>query len=242
VLSMLIIRKKQLPFTLKKSNIRLGKEIGKFFRIGAPLALQELLCNATFLALCAFINNLGLAASNGYGIAHKIQSFILLIPSSLLQCMASFVAQNVGAGKERRAKMGMLYGMGIGVGIGIVIGLFAFLKGDLLASIFSDNAGDIARAFEFLKGFAPEAVVTSILFSFYGYFNGHSKSLFVMIQGLAQSLLIRLPVSYFMSIRPNASLTGIGLAAPAATVFGILLCIWYYCRLRRKKVIVFEEL
>lgn len=61
-----------------------------------------------------------------------------------------------------------------------------------------------------------------------GYFNGHSRSLFVMVQGLAQSFLIRLPVSYFMSVQPNASLTSIGLAAPMVTVFGIVLCLCYY--------------
>ena len=78
------------------------------------------------------------------------------------------------------------------------------------------------------------AVVTCILFSYMGYFNGHAKSLFVMLQGLAQSFLIRLPMSYIMSIRPNADLMGIGLAAPAATVFGIFLCTIYYFHMKKK--------
>lgn len=157
----------------------------------------------------------------------------MLIPSSIMQCMASFVAQNVGAGKEHRARQGMLYGMAVGAGIGVVIAAAAFFKGDLLASLFSENPQDIARAFEYLKGFALEAIVTSILFSFMGYFNGHSQSQFVMIQGLAQSFLVRLPMSYLMSIRPNASLTGIGLAAPTATFFGIILCLIYYRHMNR---------
>ncbi len=234
ILSLLIIKKQKLPFTLKKKEIRFGKEILDFLKIGTPIALQEFLTNLTFLALCAFINNLGLDASNGYGIAQKVQSFVMLVPSAIFQCMASFVAQNAGAGKDDRAKKGMLYGMAVGCGIGVVIGLLAFFKGDLLASIFSKDEAAIQRAFEFLRGFAPEAVVTSILFSFMGYFNGHSHTLFVMAQGLAQSFLIRLPMSYIMSIQPDASLTNIGLAAPAATVFGIVLCYIYYRRMQKK--------
>ena len=35
-----------------------------------------------------------------------------------------------------------------------------------------------------------------------------------MIQGLVQTLLVRLPLAYYMSIQPDASLTKIGLAAP----------------------------
>ena len=235
LLSLIIIRKQKLAFKFSIKDIRLGNEAVAFIRVGAPLALQELLTNLSFLALCAFINRLGLDASNGYGIAQKIQSFILLVPSSIMQCMASFVAQNVGAGKESRAKKGMLYGMAVGAGIGVVIAALAFFRGDMLASIFSDNSRDIARAFEFLRGFAPEAIVTSVLFSFMGYFNGHSKSTFVMLQGLAQSFLIRLPMSYIMSIQPDASLTNIGLAAPTATMFGITLCFIYYLHITKKQ-------
>ena len=55
-----------------------------------------------------------------------------------------------------------------------------------------------------------------------------------MIQGLAQSFLVRLPMSYLMSIRPNASLFGVGLAAPSATVFGIILCTIYYVYMKKQ--------
>ena len=235
ILSLIIIRRQKLPFAFSRKDIRLGGEVRAFVRVGAPLALQELLTNISFLAICAFINRLGLDASNGYGIAQKIQSFVMLVPSSIMQCMASFVAQNVGANKEDRAKKGMLYGMAVGAGIGVVIAGIALFKGDVLASLFSGNAKDIARAFEYLRGFAPEAVLTSILFSFLGYFNGHSRSTFVMTQSIAQAFLIRLPVSYFMSIRPGASLTGVGLAVPISTIFGIVLCLLYYRHIGRQQ-------
>ncbi len=58
--------------------------------------------------------------------------------------------------------------------------------------------------------------------------------MFVMMQGLAQSFLVRLPMAYVMSIQPNASLMYIGLAAPTATVFGILICLVYYVRVRER--------
>lgn len=234
VLSLLIIRKQKLPFEFHSNFIRFGSEIKNVLAIGSPLALQDVLTNVSFLAICAFVNRLGLDASSGYGVAQKIQSFVMLIPSALMQCMASFVAQNVGAGKEDRAKKGMFYGMVFGSAVGVVIGSIAFLGGDMLASIFTSDSLVIARAFEYLRGFALEAVITCILFSYMGYFNGHSKSVFVMAQGLMQSFLIRLPMSYLMSIRENASLTGIALAAPTATIFGIILCTIYYKKMQKK--------
>ena len=235
ILSIIIIRRKKTPFAMKWEYVRFNSEIGNFVKIGTPIAFQEVLTQLSFLALCAFINSLGLDASSGYGVANKIVNFIMLVPGSLMQSMASFVAQNVGAGQERRAKQAMFTGMLIGGSIGVFIALLSFFRGDLLAMVFSNDAAVIARAAEYLRGFAPEAVVTAILFSFVGYFNGHQKTLFVMIQGLAQTFIVRLPMSYFMSIQPDASLTMIGLAAPCATVFGIVINLTYFVILNRKK-------
>lgn len=228
VMSLVIIRKQELPFTMKKSDICFNPEISNFVRVGIPIAFQEILTQLSFLALCAFINRLGLEASSGYGVANKIVSFVMLIPSALMQSMSAFVAQNVGAGKEKRARQALVTGMVIGVAIGFLVAGFAFFRGDLLAAVFTKDAAVVAKAAEYLKGFSGEAIVTSILFSFIGYYNGHSQTLFVMLQGIAQTFLVRLPMSYLMSIRPNASLTWIGLAAPSATVFGIVLNVLFF--------------
>ena len=234
ILSIIIIRKRKQPFTMKWEYICFNSEIGNFVRVGTPIAFQEVLTQLSFLALCAFINSLGLDASSGYGVANKIVNFIMLVPGALMQSMASFVAQNVGAGLERRARKAMVTGMLIGGSIGILIAIFSFFRGDLLAGIFSNDPAVIARAAEYLRGFAPEAIVTAILFSFVGFYNGHSRTLFVMLQGIAQTFIVRLPMSYIMSIQPDASLTMIGLAAPCATVFGIVINVIYFVVLNRE--------
>ena len=228
VLAIVILLKKDLPFTLKESDFRLNPQCRKFLQVGLPLALQEVLTQASFLALCAFVNRLGLTASSGYGVASKIVSFAMLIPSALMQSMASFVAQNVGASKPKRAKQAMFTGMGIGLVFGCAMFALVMLKGDVLAGIFSTDAEVVQKGFEYLKGFAPETILTAILFSMLGYFNGNNKTVFVMIQGLVQTLLVRLPMSYLMSIQPNASLTKIGLAAPVSTLVGVLLNTAFY--------------
>ena len=203
--------------------------------IGLPLALQELLTLLSFLALCAFVNRLGLTASSGYGVASKIINFAMLIPSALMQSMASFVAQNVGAGNQKRAKQSMLTGIGVGLAFGCAVFALVMLKGDVLAGIFSPDAEVVQKGFEYLKGFAPETILTAILFSMLGYFNGNNKTLWVMAQGLIQTLLVRLPFAYVMSIQPNASLTKIGLAAPVSTLVGIILNVGFYLYLDRKE-------
>ena len=235
VFAVVLLIKKELPFKIRKKDFCLNPQCKKFLIIGLPLALQEFLTQMSFLALCAFVNRLGLEASSGYGVACKIVNFAMLVPSALMQSMASFVSQNVGAGKSKRAKRSMFTGIGVGLVVGCFVFTLVFLKGDVLAGFFSTDAAVIQNGFAYLKGFAPETILTAVLFSMIGYFNGNDKTLWVMTQGLIQTLLVRLPMAYIMSIQPNASLTKIGLAAPVSTAVGIMLNVGFYVYLNRKK-------
>ena len=113
--------------------------------------------------------------------------------------------------------------------------VLVLLKGDVMAGFFSSDEAVIQKGFAYLKGFAPETIATAILFSMVGYFNGNNKTVWVMAQGLIQTLLVRLPFAYVMSIQPNASLTKIGLAAPVSTLVGVLLNVGFYLYLDRKE-------
>lgn len=238
VFAVVLLVKRGLPFAINKEDFRWNAQCPRFLKIGLPLAFQEIMTQCSFLALCAFINRLGLEASSGYGVACKIVNFAMLVPSALMQSMASFVSQNVGAGKHKRAKQSMFTGMGVGLTVGCVVFALVLLKGDVLSGFFTTDVSVIARGYDYLKGFAPETLGTAILFSMMGYFNGNNKTVFVMAQGIIQTLLIRLPLSYYMSSQPNASLTRIGLAAPISTAVGIVLCIGCYLYMQRgeKKV------
>ena len=235
VFAVVLLLKKDLPFKITKKDFRLNPQCQKFLKIGLPLALQEFLTQVSFLALCAFVNRLGLEASSGYGVACKIVNFAMLVPSALMQSMASFVSQNVGAGKTKRAKQSMFTGIGVGLAVGCVVFVLVMFKGDVLAGFFSTDPAVISNGYDYLKGFALETLVTAVLFSMVGYFNGNNKTVWVMVQGLVQTLLVRLPLAYFMSIQPNASLTKIGLAAPVSTMAGIVLNVGFFVYLERRK-------
>lgn len=234
VCAIILLIRKKLPFKIRKSDFRINEQCKKFLGIGLPLALQEFLTQVSFLALCAFVNRLGLNASSGYGVACKIVNFAMLIPSSLMQSMASFVSQNVGAGDSKRAKHSMYTGIAVGLTFGVAVFALVMLKGDLLSAVFSTDTAVIENAYAYLKGFAPETIVTAILFSMVGYFNGNNQTLWVMIQGLVQTLLVRLPLAYIMSVQPNASLTNIGLAAPISTAVGIVLNVLFFLYFNKK--------
>lgn len=85
----------------------------------------------------------------------------------------------------------MFTGMGIGLFIGVIVFCLVLFKGDMLTGVFTTEQGVINQGYAYLKGFALETIVTAVLFSMIGYFNGHDKTVWVVVQRLIQTLLVR---------------------------------------------------
>ncbi len=238
LLSLLIIKKRTLPFDFSIKYLRpKAVHIKHILRLGMPIAFQDLLVSISFLAILAIVNDLGLNESAGIGVAEKVCAFIMLIPSSFMQAMSAFVAQNVGALRYDRAKKALFYGIASSLTVGIIVGYFSFFHGDILAGIFASDINIITPAAEYLKAYAIDCVLTAFLFCFMGYFNGCGNTSFVMIQGIIGGIGIRLPVSFIMSKSVPVSLFRIGLATPMSTAVQILLCVVFFISVesRRKR-------
>lgn len=231
VISVIIISRKELPFTICKPTKAL---VGEELRTGAPLGLQELLVGISFVVVQTAVNGISLVASAGVGVGEKVCAFIALIPMGCMQAVAAFVAQNMGAQKPERAKKAALYAMLTSVGICLVIGAFTFVRGDLLAAIFDSDAAVIAAAHDYLKSYAIDIVLASVLFTLVGYFDGCGKTMFVMVQGLAGALLVRVPYVLTVSKIPGVSLFAVGMGTPCATTVQLLLFLVFWIVLKKK--------
>ncbi len=229
ILSIMIIKRKKLPFNFSKKHISVHKnETKKILLLGSPIALQDALTNLSFLIITAIVNVLGLVASAAVGVSEKIVIFIMLIPIAYMSAISAFSAQNIGARKPKRARLAMFYGMATSLIFGFIMFYIAFFHGNLIAEIFSTDNDVIEACADYMKSYAIDCILVSILFCFMGYFNGCGRTMFVMIQGLLAAFLIRIPFSYFMSKVEGATMFEIGLASPIATTLSIILCIMYY--------------
>lgn len=231
LISVLIIaKKKNLPFRMTKKDIRFDKTIIlEEIKLGMPIALQDTLTCLAFLFIESVINSFGLDASAGVGIAEKINQFLWLVPSALMQSMSVFVAQNLGADQLDRARKALRYGLISAFVIGSIFSYLSFFHGDLLAMIFNNkDAAVIAYAHTYLKATGIACLLSSVLFCFTGYFNGCGKTIFVMIQGLLGSFLVRIPVAYIMNQMDGATIFHVGLGMPLASMLQLLLCIGLY--------------
>ena len=227
-ISLIIILKIKLPFTITKQDIRFVQKINnKIIHFGFPLALADALVGASFLIIMAIVNSLGVIPSAGVGVAEKVCAFIMLVPSAFGQSMAAFVAQNYGARKLDRAHKALRYGIAVSLCIGTVMAWASFFCGDVLCGIFSKDPDVIAAGWQYLRSYSIDCFLTSIFFSMNGYFNGCGETKFVMAQSIIGAFCVRVPVSYFMSKIQPVSLFRIGLATPASSLLQVILCLIY---------------
>lgn len=235
IVSLALIRRKELPFAFHRFYIRFDPVyVRAILRVGIPIALQELLVQFSFLFIQVVVNGMGVTQSAAVGVAEKAVGFLMLVGSAYMQSISAFVAQNNGAGQYDRSKKALFYGIETALAAGVAMAALAFFGGGGLASLFSREAAVIAGAHEYLKAYAFDCLLTAIFFCYVGYFNGCGKTIFVMAQGVIGAFCIRVPAVYLLSRTADASLFLIGLATPLSSLVQIFLCLGAY-RFYQKK-------
>ena len=236
MISLILIKRRELPFSIEKSMIRWnGRIVKKIFFLGAPIALQDFLVGISFLIILAIVNSLGLNESAGVGVAEKVCTFIMLVPLAFMQSMSAFVAQNRGAGKPERAEKALKYAIGVSLIFAVTMFYVSFFHGDFLSRIFTKDTDVIAASAQYLKAYGIDCLFTCFLFCFIGYFNGLELTGFVMAQGIIGAFLVRVPISFIMSRLETVSLFYIGLATPCSTIVQILLCVGCMFYIKKKR-------
>ena len=98
--------------------------LGQIFRIGLPTALQSVITSFSNIFVQAYINFFGATVMAGWGCYNKIDQFIMLPMQSMAMASTTFVSQNIGAQKIKRAEKGTYITTGLTLLItGVIIAL-----------------------------------------------------------------------------------------------------------------------
>ncbi len=234
LLSLLITKKRGLPFTFGKENIRPHWPLlWKIVRMSIPLAINEIILGVSFMFLSAILNSLGLVAAAAVGVAGKLVNFIMVFTSAFSQALAAFVAHNIGARQLKRAQKSLLYSIAIAVGFGAVMFYFSFFHGQWMTVLFTKDTEVVIASADFLRSYAIDICFSAVMFCTCGYLNGCGKANVTLTQCLI-GVAVRIPAAYILRSIPGASLFVIGLATPISTIFQLVFCVIYLIVSNRK--------
>ena len=202
--------------------------------MGAPLALQSTSVHLSFLIITAIINTMGLIASAAVGVTEKIMAFAFLPPDAFAAALAAMTAQNIGAGKPKRALEALKWSILFSLAVGLLVCGFANLFPEVLPAIFTTDGAVIRAAGLYMRTYSVDCILVAFVFSFNNYFSGCGNAVISMIHNVIATFAVRIPVTLVMSRLPDASLLHMGLAAPAASLLSIFICAGYFLWLRKK--------
>lgn len=228
LLGVLYIWKNKFPFKFTKKNLWIfPKKLKYILRLGLPIALQDGLIGISFLIITRIINNMGVIASASVGVVEKIIVFAMLPTSSIAAAIAVITAQNIGAGKENRARRMLKIGIGVTFVLALVLfGIFQ-ISPEKITGFFTIDKEVVYSASQYLKSYSTDCLLVCFIFNMNSFFSGAGSSLFPMIHSLIATFIIRIPLSLFLSKIENVTLFELGLAAPIATFFSLIMCIIY---------------
>ncbi|MFI3314051.1 MAG: MATE family efflux transporter [Rikenellaceae bacterium] len=227
VVSIYIIRKKSLfTYKMNRSTFALNMEyIKRIIVLGVPIALQSVLTSISFLFVMLIVNKFGVIFSAAVGVIEKLIGSMMLIPLSFMQSISVFVAQNYGARNFNRMKQGVKVGMIISVSTSLLMAYLSIFHGEIIISIFNQDPQVLAAAKSYLNAYVIDVVLVAFLFCLTGYLTGSGATMYVMIQGVVGAVIVRLTLTYVLSLIEPVSLFRIGLATPAATIIQIAMCV-----------------
>ncbi len=187
---------------------------GKLARVGIPISFQELLIRISFLYLDAVMNSCGVYAASVIGISSKYDVFAMLTATSMASALAAITAQNIGAGKPKRARQSLWYGLGFALVIAAAFWLWAQISPASMIGVFSDDSNVIAAGIPFFKACSYDYILVSVVFILNGYLNGRQKTLWTMISSTFGALVLRIPMVGFFGKYYGDNLGMIGRIAP----------------------------
>jgi putative MATE family efflux protein len=212
------VKRRGFPFDFNPKSHGIQKADGKeLLQIGIPIALQEVLVMFSFIILEGIINRFGLNASAAAGILDKIFLFATIPTNSFNAAISAMVAQNIGAGQEKRAVKCLWYGT-------ILSEIFAFaffLLGALvpggMVGIFTTDAGVIAEGINYYGGYKFEYMLCALAFCVNGFINGTGHTKLTLANNIISTYLVRIPFCILVGVHMGAGLHGIGYVLPLAS-------------------------
>lgn len=223
-----LFKLKFLKFRLKefKFNLNIFKMTVSY---SLMTSLQQSIMNFGILLIQGLVNSFGIAPMAAFAAAAKIDSFAYMPVQDFGNAFATFIAQNSGAGRKDRIKLGMKSAFLMSTIFCILISILVIFFSSELMQIFikAEETEIIALGQQYLLIVGFFYCLIGYLFLFYGFYRGiGSMKMSVLLTVI--SLGTRVALAYILSPMPAFGLTGIWWAIPIGWLLADLTGIFSY--------------
>lgn len=192
LLCLVYIMKKLPALRLRREDWKLtGLDFATHAKVGLPMGFQSSIIAIGAVILQFALNNLGASAVAAYTAAQKIDMVATMPMMSFGITMATYAAQNYGAGNIRRIRQGVRQCCIMSVSFSIAIAMVNIFAGKWLTSLFVGAAETevIAMSHDYLMVNGVPYFILAFLFIFRYTLQGLGKSFVPTLAGIMELLM-----------------------------------------------------
>ena len=206
----------------------------EIMRLSTLTCLQQSVMNFGILMVQGLVNSFGATVMAAFAAAVKIDTFAYLPVQDFGNAYSTFVAQNYGAGNEKRIRQGTREAFGISIIFSIVISVLVCLLAAPLMGIFVSvkETAVIACGMRYLRIEGAFYLGIGCLFLLYGYYRAIDQAQMSLILTII-SLGTRVVLAYILSAYIGE--TGIWMSIPIGWGLADVTGIWYMKKAVRQK-------
>ena len=231
-----VIRRRKTGLSLSRDALRPRREImGPVLKIGVPVALQDGFIQIAFIVITIIANRRGLADAAAVGIVEKFIGMVFLVPSSMLSAVSALSAQNIGAGKDRRARLTLWYATAIAVSFGVIVSVAVQFWAEPIVGLFTKEKDPAVLLLggQYLRSYIWDCALAGVHFCFSGYFCAYGLSGISFLHNSVSIVCARIPIAYLASAWFADTLFPMGMAAPIGSLLSVVICLAAYWWMRR---------
>ena len=140
ILTMVLLTRTRDIYRLTWHDLKIDRPIlGRIFAVGLPAGIQSVITAFSNVFVQSYVNSFGSACMAGWSCYNKLDQFIMLPMQSMAMAATTFVSQNIGAQKERRADKGTVITVSMTVGVTAVIVAFLWIFAAPAVGLFSPD-------------------------------------------------------------------------------------------------------
>ncbi len=150
--------------------------LNKILAVGLPAGFQSMITAFSNSFVQAYINGYGSAVMAGWGCYNKLDQMVMLPLQSMGHAATTFVSQNIGADKVRRANQGTVTAVAMIVIFNFTVGMLMRIFARQAVELFTSDADVIESGIRFVKAISWFFWVNGINHSLAGSMRGRGDS------------------------------------------------------------------
>lgn len=180
-----------MKLSFDKIRISKDKALG-MMKIGLPAGFQGALFSISNILIQSGINSFGSVVMAGNTAAGNLEGFVYMGMNAVYQTSLSFTSQNMGAKQYDRVKKIFWTCVRVVIVVGLVLGVGAWLLGDKLLRLYTDEPEVIKYGVERLGVVSATYFLCGIMDTMVGGLRGMGYSITPMIISLTAVCILRM--------------------------------------------------